>query len=202
MRTLNQQSKLNISQLILVEGKYDKIKLESFINGTILTTDGFRIFKDSQKRALIRALSEKNGLILLTDSDVAGFKIRNFIKSIAPNASITHLYIPPIKGKEKRKTTPSKEGTIGVEGIDTEYLKKLFVQYANSSLSSSDDRQITKHDFYKDGLCGAKNSSLKRGLLLQELNLPSYLSSNALLQVVNHFMTYDEYCKWVQTLVE
>ncbi len=115
--------------MIVVEGKYDKIKLESLVDGLILTTDGFRIFKDKQKRDLIRALAQKQGVIVLTDSDVAGFKIRSLIRSVARDASVINLYIPQIPGKEKRKSTPSKEGTLGVEGLDAELLRELFVKH-------------------------------------------------------------------------
>jgi ribonuclease M5 len=200
---LSQASKIKVTQVVLVEGKYDKIKLENIIDATILTTNGFQIFKDPQKRELIRTLAQKNGLVLLTDSDVAGFKIRNYIKSIAPDAVITHLYIPRVYGKEKRKNNPSKEGTLGVEGIDTECLRKLFqTQLLTPSKPDSVSRTITKQDFYRDGLTGGAESSKKRKLLLERLNLPPYLSSNALLQTINRLMSYEEYQKLLQSLSE
>ena len=123
-------SMLKIDQAILVEGKYDKIKLSSFIDGVILTTEGFRIFKDQEKCDMIKALAETSGLLVITDSDVAGFKIRNFIKSITHNSpKVINLYIPQVKGKEKRKQTASKEGYLGVEGLDVQLLKELLEKH-------------------------------------------------------------------------
>ena len=117
--------KIPINQVVVVEGKYDKIKLDSVIDADIITLDGFGVFKSDEKKALIRKAAEKRGVIVLTDSDSAGLVIRNHIKSIAGTQGITHLYIPQIEGKEKRKISPSKEGLLGVEGVDVDTLKKL-----------------------------------------------------------------------------
>ena len=118
--------KIKISQIIVVEGKYDAIKLDSFVDGLIIPVNGFSIFKDAEKKLLLKMLGEKNGIILLTDSDTAGFKIRNYIQNICRKAKITNVYIPQVQGKESRKATPSREGTLGVEGIDKDTLLKCF----------------------------------------------------------------------------
>lgn len=189
--------KIKISKAILVEGKYDKIKLESFIDGLIITTNGFRIFKDKEKRELIKTLCDTVGLIIVTDSDVAGFKIRNYIKSITKNSSnVTNIYIPQIKGKEKRKAQASKEGTLGVEGIDIELLKEIFEkQNIDISINDNPSKKISKIDLFEYGFCGRDNSSILRELLLKKLNLPSYLSTNSLLDIINTLISYDEFLK-------
>ena len=186
--------------MIVVEGKYDKIKLESLVDGLILTTDGFRIFKDKQKRDLIRALAQKQGVIVLTDSDVAGFKIRSLIRSVARDASVINLYIPQIPGKEKRKSTPSKEGTLGVEGLDAELLRELFIKHGVLGGRKEPIRPVTRMDLMEDGLCGGENSAGKRAWVLKELELPPYLSTKALIQVINRLMSYEEYRELVGRL--
>lgn len=192
--------KIKVSKAILVEGKYDKIKLSSFIDGLIIQTDGFKIFKDKEKRELIKTLCDTVGLIIITDSDVAGFKIRNYIKSITKNSSnITNLYIPQIKGKEKRKSVASKEGTLGVEGLDVNILKDIF-KNQNISLSYSKDSNknkkiIKKIDLFDQGFCGGENSTYLRKLLLDKLDLPSHISTNSLLDIINILVTYDEFIK-------
>lgn len=199
---MEQPKKVRISQAVIVEGKYDKIKLENLIDGYILTTDGFRIFKDREKCELIRKLACQRGVLVITDSDVAGFKIRNHIKSIAKGGKVYHLYIPQIAGKEKRKAVPSKEGTLGVEGLDTGLLRELLRQ--QGLLPESGDtpagQQITRGDFLRDGFIGMQNSSEKRGLLLKHLDLPPYLNTKALLGVINLLMSYDEYCAWQKNI--
>lgn len=194
--------KIKISKAILVEGKYDKIKLESFIDGLIITTNGFRIFKDKEKRELIKTLCDTVGLIIITDSDVAGFKIRNYIKSITKNSNnITNIYIPQIKGKEKRKTQGSKEGTLGVEGIDVDLLKSIFdKQNIDVSLNDNPSKKITKMDLFEYGFCGRDNSSILRKMLLKKLNLPSYLSANSLLDIINTLISYDDFLKTAQQI--
>lgn len=189
--------KIKISKAILVEGKYDKIKLESFIDGLIIPTNGFRIFKDKQKRNLIKTLCNTVGIIIVTDSDVAGFKIRNYIKSITKNSNnITNIYIPQIKGKEKRKSHSSKEGTLGVEGLDVDLLKQLFKnQNVDVSISGDVDRKITKFDLFENGFCGKNNSFALRTLLLKQLSLPSYLSTNSLLDIINTLISYEDFVK-------
>lgn len=187
----------------MVEGKYDKIKLSSFIDGIIITTDGFHIFKNKEKAELIRSLAKTVGIIVMTDSDVAGFKIRSYIKSLTQNVNVTHIYIPQILGKEKRKTKSSREGTLGVEGIDIAMLIDIF-EKQNVEFSTVNDgtKKIEMSDFFDDGFSGKENSSKKKQNLALHLNLPKYMSSKALLSVINIFMTYDEYKEYVRNVSE
>ena len=194
---------IKIKQTVIVEGKYDKIKLKSIIDANIITTDGFRIYKNAEKRALIKNIAEKTGIIILTDSDSAGKRIRDFIKNCvgdinnANDTKIINIYIPKISGKEKRKDTPSKENTVGVEGIDKDLLIDILKKFgAGDEKTDKPEKtqKITKTDFYQDGLSGGKNSSKKREYLCQKLNIP-YMQSNSLLETVNILTDYDEYKK-------
>lgn len=186
--------KIKLRQAVIVEGKYDRIKLSSFIDGLILQTDGFRIYKDKQKIAMIRAVALRQGVVILTDSDRAGFCIRGFLHSIAAGAEITNLYIPQITGKERRKTEPGAEGFLGVEGIDLAVLRGLFQKAGLLDETPAVSlRPITRMDFYENGLMGGTGSSSRRALLLKHLGLPSYLTTNSLLEVINSLMTYEEY---------
>lgn len=187
---------LKVSEIIIVEGKHDKVKLSAFIDGTIIATNGFRIFKDKEKQNLIRNYALKNDIIILTDSDSAGFVIRNFLKSILPNTvTIKNAYIPQVLGKEKRKEAHSKEGFLGVEGLckatilDT--LEGVF------TTKTEDVKPITKQDFFKLGLTGGENSSVLRGMLTTKLNIPSYITTNALIEYVNSNLTYDDFLQIV-----
>lgn len=183
---------ITIKEAIIVEGKYDKMRLKSVVNATVIETNGFRIFKDKEKVNLIKQLAEKQGIIVLTDSDGAGFVIRNHLKNIVPKEQIKHAYIPQIKGKEKRKAQPSKEGTLGVEGIDEQ---QLLISLKNSGItykSSVKKDIITKKELYKLGLTGRDNSRKLRCALLKKLNLPQYITTNALLDVLNSLMDLDE----------
>lgn len=183
---------ITIKEAIIVEGKYDKMRLKSVVNATVIETNGFRIFKDKEKVNLIKQLAEKQGIIVLTDSDGAGFVIRNHLKNIVPKEQIKHAYIPQIKGKEKRKAQPSKEGTLGVEGIDEQ---QLLISLKNSGItykSSVKKDIITKKELYKLGLTGRDNSQKLRCALLKKLNLPQYITTNALLDVLNSLMDLDE----------
>ena len=179
----------------MVEGKYDKIKLENVIDACIITTNGFNVFKNDEKLALIRKLAENDGIIVITDSDGAGLVIRNFINSALPKNKIIHLYIPEISGKERRKTAPSKAGLIGVEGIDNEKLRAIFTPFADDGYVRLDSRLITKRDFYEHGLSGGDNSAENRRKLTVKLGFPSNMSANALLDALNMLYTYDEYVK-------
>lgn len=176
--------KLNVHQVVLVEGRYDKIKLDSLIDATILTTDGFGIFKEKEKAALLRRLAAERGLIVVTDSDGAGLVIRNYISSILPKSQVTHLYIPQIKGKESRKAAPSKEGTLGVEGMDADLLRRLFEPFA-AGHQLPEWECVTKLDLYEDGLSGSEGSEARRAKLALALDLPSGLSANALIEAIN-----------------
>lgn len=186
---------LHLKQAVIVEGKYDKIKLSSMIDSLIITTDGFSIFKNKEKISLIKGLAEKDGIIILTDSDSAGFKIRNYIKSCTPKGKIINIYIPEIFGKEKRKAEPSKEGKLGVEGISVKILTEAF-EKAGITVSDNEKKEsliFTRARLFEDGLIGRANSEEKRKKLLKELSLPSALSTTAILEVLNTMYTEDEY---------
>lgn len=193
---------IKINEAVIVEGKYDKIKLSGILDTVIIETDGFVIFKDKEKQRLIRFLAEKRGIIILTDSDSAGFKIRSFIKNITKSENVKNVYIPDIYGKEKRKTEPSKEGKLGVEGVDNEIilssLRKAGILCSESS--KKEGREITHTDFFEDGISGGQNSSEIRRSLAKELGLPEKISSSALLKIINSYMTYEEYKKVVDSV--
>lgn len=183
---------LVISKPILVEGKYDKIKLASIVRANIITTDGFGIFSAAEKAALIRRLAETGGIIVLTDSDGAGLVIRNYVKNLIPPDKLIHLYIPQIKGRERRKSAPSKEGYLGVEGIDAEKLRELLAPYADGG-EPKKSMSLTKADFYALGLSGRHNSAQLREKLAHVLSFPANLSSGAFLSAVNMLLTEAEF---------
>ena len=178
--------KLKINRVVLVEGKYDKIKLNSLLDATILTTQGFGIFKEKEKKALLRRLAKERGLLVVTDSDGAGKLIRGHISSILPREQVIHLYIPKIKGKEARKTEASKEGTLGVEGMEADLLRNLFAPYAvDAETDGGVYEPVSKYRFYEDGFTGGPDSTRYRGMLAKLLDLPDDLSANALLEAIN-----------------
>lgn len=188
---------LHLEQAVIVEGKYDKIKLNSIIDGVIITTNGFSVIKDKEKIELIRYFAKKKGIIILTDSDSAGFKIRNYIKGAVQEGKITNVYIPDIFGKEKRKTAPSKEGKLGVEGIDKEILLKAFEKAGILSSETTENRDpITKIDLYEAGLTGGKNSSEKRKAVLKRLDMPQLLTTNSMLEILNTMMSREEFMRF------
>lgn len=186
---------IKVKEAVIVEGKYDKIKLSSIIDGLIIETGGFRIFKDREQMQLIRKLADTRGILVLTDSDSAGFLIRNYLTGSIPAEKIKHAYIPDIFGKEKRKEKPSGEGKLGVEGVPVqailEALKRAGVTC--ESAGEPDGRKITKTDLYLAGLSGGDNSTEKRRLLLQELNLPEHLAVNSLVGILNSMMSYENF---------
>lgn len=194
---------VKIKEAVLVEGRYDKNTLSQIIDAPILQTNGFGIMKDKAQLELLRCVAEKRGLIILTDSDGAGFVIRNFVKSAIPNAYLKHAYIPDIAGKERRKAAPGKEGKLGVEGMTPQVIIDCLrragatVEGENTSLQCND---ITKVDMFDMGLSGGPGSKQKRLALIKALALPEHLSSNALLQVLNLLYTKDEIYKLVNTL--
>ena len=192
---------IKIDKVIIVEGRYDKIKLSSMIDGIIIETEGFGIFKDRDKQKLIRKLAKTKGIAILTDSDSAGFVIRNFITSIVPKEYITNVYIPDIYGKEKRKDSPSKEGKLGVEGVSAEILKEAFKKagIGVSQSETNERKKITLNDFFDDGLTGDTQSKRKRTDLLKKLDLPERMSTKAMLDILNTFITYDEYKNLVES---
>ena len=181
---------------IIVEGKYDKIALDNVVDGLIIPTNGFRIFKDKEKRNMIRSLAQKKGIIIMTDSDSAGSLIRSHLKSIVGEDKIINVYVPCLKGKERRKNTPSKEGFLGVEGIPKE---TLIAALKKSGINGKEvikrEREITKLHLFECGLSGTKDSSENRRLLLEHLNLPLNLSPNAMLDVLNNIFSLEEFLK-------
>lgn len=191
---------IKLKQAVIVEGKYDKITLENIIDATIITTNGFSIFKDAQKRELIRLLAAKCGLIVLTDSDSAGALIRSHLKQICPVGTITNVYVPQLCGKEKRKSKPSKQGFLGVEGLD----KQVIINALERSGITQYDEQIcpqqkiTKTQLYTCGLSGKENSSFLRDSLAEHLNLPKGMSCNAFLDCINAVYDCDEFTKEVK----
>ena len=190
---------IHTDKVVVVEGKYDAIKLESIIDATRITTDGFGIYKDTEKQNLLCTLAKKRGLIILTDSDSAGFMIRNFIGSKVPEECIVNVYIPDIYGKEKRKDKPGAEGKLGVEGVPIDVLKDAFHRAGvDTDECIKREREITRLDFYEDGLLGGENSKAKRLELLHALNMPERMSTTSLIKVINILVTYDEYKELVR----
>ena len=181
--------KLRVKQAILCEGRYDKIKLADLFDTMILTTEGFGIFNNEEKRALLRRLCETRGLIVLTDSDKAGFFIRNKLKGMLPQEGVTHLYIPAVEGKERRKAQPSKQGLLGVEGIDADTIRDLFyraglVADEEAPEDENEKSYLTNADLFSLGLSGGQNSVSRRQDLCTAFGLPPDLSSNALLEAL------------------
>lgn len=190
---------IRLEMPVIVEGKYDKITLENVIDALIITTDGFRIFKDKEKCGMIRALAKKNGVIVMTDSDSAGALIRSYLKKIVGDAPIINVYVPCLKGKEKRKTAPSKEGLLGVEGMKPEIIKEaLRKSGVLESKTRNVTRKITKNDMFLFGLSGNENSALKRRKLLLKLELPENLSPSAMLDVINNLYTLEEFAEVIK----
>ncbi len=186
---------IKLDRPVIVEGKYDKIRLSGFMDAVIIETDGFRIFSDKEKRAFIRNLAKTKGIIVLTDSDSAGFRIRNFIRNIASDGEVINVYIPDVFGKEKRKTEPSKEGKLGVEGLSEEIITDALAKAGvfHSVSENRNERCVTVTDLFEDGLTGGENSREKKQKLLRKLSLPSKMSNSQLLKLINTFMSYDDY---------
>lgn len=186
--------RIPLDRPVIVEGKYDKNKLSQILDAEIITTEGFGLFKADEKKMLIRRLAAEKGVFVLTDSDSAGLLIRNHLNSILPKHQITHIYIPQIPGREKRKKEDSKEGLLGVEGIDADLLRSLFEPFrSDENPSFRGCRKVTKTDFYEDGLSGGAGSTAKRVSLAKKAGLPDNLSANALLEAINMLYSYDEY---------
>lgn len=184
--------KLKIDYPIIVEGKYDKIKISSIADACIIATDGFGVFKNSERLALIRSLAKKSKIIVLTDSDGAGKVIRSHITSAIPRDRLIQLYTPQIEGKEKRKEHTSKEGYLGVEGVEAETLRKLLEPFASTNGAIAVREEITKADLYDAGLTGAADSTERRDVLAVSLGLPRGMTPNALLAALNVLVTKDE----------
>lgn len=180
---------LKIKEAIVVEGRYDKNKLAQLVDTVILETSGFGIFKDKEQLALLRRIGEKRGLILLTDSDGAGFVIRNHLKGALPPDQVKHAYIPDCFGKERRKRKPGKEGKLGVEGMEPSVLLQALRRAGATILDEEEEREestpLTKADLFACGLSGGEGSREKRQALLKKLGLPAHLSPNAMLPVLS-----------------
>ena len=184
--------KIKISLPIIVEGRYDKSALSGYLDAKIITTEGFSIFNNKEKQALLRRISE-NGVILLTDSDGGGKQIRSFLKGILPAEKIHNLYIPKIEGKESRKRKPSKAGTLGVEGMDKDTILRLLSPFIKGENPVNVGKMITKVDFFVDKLTGCEGASENRAWLCRECDLPEDMTPNALLEAMNLLYGYDEY---------
>ena len=193
---------IKIDKPVIVEGKYDVIKLSRIVDGLIIKTDGFGIFKDKEKQLLLRRLSGEKGIIVLTDSDSAGFLIRKFLKSSIPEDRITHVYIPDVYGKEKHKIQAGKEGKLGVEGISEAVLLEAFRKAGVicDETDTEERRLITNIDLYEAGLMGRDNSKEKRVKLMKALALPERLSTSSLLKILNTFVTFEEFTEKLKEL--
>lgn len=195
---------IKLSEVLLVEGKYDAARLHNLVEGTILTTDGFRVMKDRALQTLLKELARSRGLIILTDSDAAGFKIRHFVTGLVGAEHVLQAYVPAVPGKEARKETPGKEGLLGVEGIPDalilqgleDALKSKPLQSKNAEVGSS----ITYTDLYEWGISGTANSAERRRTLLRQLGLPPRLSKKELLQVLSTLYTRESLARQIEQL--
>ena len=194
---------VKVQQAILVEGRYDKNTLSQIVDAPIFETSGFGIFKNKERMALQRREAERQGLIVFTDSDGAGFVIRNHIKSAIPGKYLLHAYIPDIPGKERRKAAPGKEGKLGVEGMTPEIILKALRDCGATMDGTAQEprKAITKQDFMELGLSGGPGSSERRKALLKKLELPEHMSSNAMLQAVNLLYSPEEFETLAKTII-
>ncbi|MCI8622093.1 MAG: DUF4093 domain-containing protein [Provencibacterium sp.] len=198
---------LRLDRPLVVEGKYDKIKLSRLVDTLILTTDGFRIFRDREKLAYLRGLAAKDGLIIFTDSDAAGFKIRGYLKGAVDPAKLIQIYTPDIFGRERRKASPSKEGKLGVEGMEDRLLIETFLRAgvvldAGGALPfrPEEAEPMTKADLFSMGLSGQPDSAARRRQLQALLGLPAQMSAGALLQYLNYACRRDEFYQALERL--
>lgn len=193
---------LRIKQAIIVEGRYDKIRLSNITDAVVICTNGFSIYKDREKQELIKSLAAKTGIIILTDSDSAGFQIRSFIRSIVKQGEVLNAVTPDILGKERRKAQPSKQGKIGVEGIPDELIEQALINAGAVPEGSAADRgePITRADLMDCGLIGGENCTQRRQRLQRYLGLPELLSAKLLLEVVNKMYTRSGFLEAVRKL--
>ena len=185
--------KIRLNRVLIVEGKYDAAKLSDLVDGLIITTNGFSVFSDTEKQQLIVELGRRRGLLVLTDSDAAGFRIRRFLNDIAQNVSVKNVYIPSVAGKESRKPHAGKEGLLGVEGIDADTLRRLLEKAGETEAPPRSGRSITYADLFELGISGTAGAADRRRALLHKTGLPLRLSKKALLEVVNSLYTYEEF---------
>lgn len=186
-----------IKEVIVVEGRYDKNTLSQVVDATVVTLGGFSVFNDREKLAFLRRLAEKQGLIVLTDSDGAGFVIRNYLKGALPKEQVKQAYIPDIQGKERRKRAPGREGKLGVEGMRPdvllEALRRAGATFLNGEAAAAAERApITKADLFDLGLTGGPDSAAKRQALLKRLDLPEHLTANGMLEALNLLYSREE----------
>ena len=193
---------ISLREAVIVEGRYDKIKLSGIIDTPIIETNGFRVFKDSEKLSLIRRIAAVRGILIFTDSDGAGFVIRNFLNGAVPKEQVKHCYIPQLAGKEKRKAQPGKEGLLGVEGVSDEVIVDAIRKSGAVIIGEERNarREITKADLYSLGLTGTENSAKLRQALLKNLGMPSYLSTNAMLTALNCLYSFEELNELVKSI--
>ena len=195
---------IRIKEAIIVEGRYDVNKLKQLVDTIVIETGGFSIFNNRDKLQLIRRIAAQRGILILTDSDGAGFVIRNYLKGAIPKEQVRHAYIPQIAGKERRKSKGSKEGTLGVEGVpDQVILNSLYRAGVTVIGDSAPAHQpITKADFYEWGLSGGKDSAARRQELLKALHLPSHMTANALLEFINAVADYEQVKELIRRIDE
>ncbi len=192
-----------IREVIVVEGRYDKNALKQVVNATVIETGGFGVFNDKERLALLRRLAAQRGLIVLTDSDGAGFVIRNFLKGAIPKSQIKHAYIPDVYGKERRKSAPGKEGKLGVEGMQPAVLLEA-LEHAGATFTDGATQEtrtpVTKADFYALGLTGGRDSATRRATLLKKLSLPERMTTNAMLEAVNLLCGRERLCELMEEI--
>lgn len=191
---------IKISQAIIVEGTYDKIKLSSIVDANIVTCDGFDIFQNREKQEYIKKLAKECGVIVLTDSDRAGFMIRNFIKGFVKEGELFQAFIPDVLGKEKRKKKPSKEGMLGVEGIDADIILSALEKACPIDEAEKEFEKVTTAHFYRDGFSGGEESHKKRQLLAEKIGAPKRISAKELIRAINAFGGYEIYEKLLEEM--
>lgn len=193
------EERIKIPYPVIVEGRYDKLRLQNVIEAQILTTDGFGVFNQREKKQLFRALAEQTPLIVLTDSDGAGKLIRAHLSSSVAPDRLIHLYVPRIAGKERRKDAPGAEGILGVEGMENALLRDLFAPYADPDAVTARlaENPLCKADLYADGLTGREGSADRRDALAAKMGLPPRMTPNAFLAALRVLCSYEEYCALV-----
>lgn len=192
---------LRVKEVIIVEGRYDAAHLANLVDGLIITTNGFSIYTDKEKRELIKTLGAQRGLLILTDSDHAGFQIRNYISQFAQNVPIKHVYIPQITGKEARKAAPSKEGFLGVEGVDAPLLISAIEAACTKEPARDSTQEITYTDLFRLGLSGKTGAASVRQQFLKSIGLPAHLSKKALIEVVNRLYSREEFTELAEAFM-
>ncbi|MBR3955389.1 MAG: DUF4093 domain-containing protein [Clostridia bacterium] len=192
---------LKTDMAVIVEGKYDKIKLASLLDALIVSTEGFGVFSDKELQHFLRKLAQTKGILVITDSDAAGFRIRSFIHSIAAKGTVVDAYVPDIPGKESRKDAPSKEGKLGVEGIPAELILQAVERAGvGKEVTENERRTITNADLYEHGFTGTQNASDRRRILLKKAGLPARLCGSNLLKTLNAFMNYEDFLALAATI--